>query len=70
MPEIMRSAKLYLERKLRIPTQRSPGKKIYLKDNLVHKLPLEPQQVNTKYIFDSNAGDGGKTEPWPNTQWK
>lgn len=70
MPEIIRSAKLYQERKLQIPTLRTPQQKIFLHDNLVNKLPLEPQQVNPKYIFKDKAGDGGKTEIWPHTEWK
>lgn len=70
MPEINKSAKLYQERKLLRPTLRGPGPQVFLTDNLVNKLPLEPQQVKPRYIFDPKSGDGGKTKIWPHTPYK
>lgn len=66
--EISKSARLYMERKLKklYPTLRSPNPRINLSANPVNTLPLEPQQYNPKYLFRSNAVDGGETKEWPN----
>lgn len=67
--QISRSAKIYMERKLKMlyPTVRSPNPQLNLSDNPVHKLPLEAQQIKPKFLYRTNAVDGGKTKPWPSS---
>lgn len=66
--EISKSARIYMERKLKTlyPTLRAPNPRLKLSDNPVNTLPLEPQQYKPKYLFRNNAVDGGKTKEWPN----
>lgn len=61
-----RSAKLYQERRQPHiqPTMRSPGPQVYLPDNAVHTLNLEPPFPNPALI-DNTPVDTGKTTVWP-----
>lgn len=61
-----RSAKLYQERRQRHiqPTLRSPGHQVYLPDNAVNTLSLEPPFPNPDLI-DNTPVDTGRTEVWP-----
>lgn len=63
---IGRSAKLYQERRQRHiqPTMRSPGPQVYLPDNAVHTINLEPPFPYPELI-DNTPVDTGKTEVWP-----
>lgn len=70
MPQIGRSGKLYQER--RQPefqaTLRGPGPQIYLADNPVHDLPLEPPYPFPQYQRRQNGDpvpDAGRTQAWP-----
>jgi hypothetical protein len=61
-----RSAKLYQERRLGYiqPTMRGPGPHVYLPDNAVHDLRLEPPLPDPSAI-DCTPVDTGQTEVWP-----
>ena len=64
MVPISRSAKLYQERRNAHlqPTMRSPGPQVYLPDNLVNKLKLEPPALP----HGPDAGpDQARTQVWP-----
>jgi hypothetical protein len=68
MPQIGRSAKLYQER--RQPafqcTLRGPGPRVYLPDNAVNHLNLEPPYANTQISQqECSQPDGGRTRVWP-----
>jgi hypothetical protein len=68
MPQIGRSAKLYQER--RQPafqrTLRGPGPRIYLPDNAVNHLNLEPPYANADVTQQAcNEPDVGRTRVWP-----
>lgn len=67
MPQIGRNAKLYQERRMPnyMPTLRGPGPQIYLPDNPVNSLPLEPPLPAPAYLYNRKYVDGGKTLPWP-----
>lgn len=67
MPQVGKSAKLYFERKMPKlqPTLRGPGPQLYLADNPVHRLKLEPPQPNPAFFYNRKYVDGGKTRPWP-----
>lgn len=67
MPQIGRNAKLYQERRMPayVPTLRGPGPQIYLPDNPVNFLPLEPPLPAPQYLYNRKYVDGGKTLPWP-----
>jgi len=63
---IGRSAKLYQERRQGHiqPTMRSPGQQVYLPDNAVHTVSLEPPFPNPELV-DNTPVDTGKTQVWP-----
>lgn len=67
MPQIGRSAKLYMERKM--PqfqnTLRGPGPQLLLSDNPVHHLKLETPLPLPEYLYNRKYVDGGRTRPWP-----
>ena len=67
MPQIGKSAKLYMERKLpRLQTTlRGPGPQIYLPDNPVHHLKLESPLPNPEFFYNRKYVDGGRTKAWP-----
>ena len=69
MPQIGRSAKLYQERRQPIfqTTLRGPGPRIYLPDNAVNHLNLEPPHATTQSLFPgcSDPADTGRTRVWP-----
>jgi hypothetical protein len=67
MPQIGRNAKLYQERRMPayMPTLRGPGPQIYLPDNPVNFLPIEPPLPAPHYLYNRKYVDGGKTLPWP-----
>lgn len=67
MPQMGRSAKLYMERKMPQfqSTLRGPGPQLYLPDNPVHHLKLESPLPHSAYLYNRKYVDGGKTKPWP-----
>lgn len=67
MPEIGRSAKLYMERRMPgfQPTLRGPGPQLYLQHNPVHNLKLDPPYPKPQFLYNRHYVDGGKTKPWP-----
>jgi hypothetical protein len=69
MPQIGKSAKLYQERRLSAfqDTLRGPGPQIYLPDNAVNFLPLEPphRPATVSPCNKQNTVDIGRTETWP-----
>jgi hypothetical protein len=69
MPQIGRSAKLYQERRQSAfqSTLRGPGPRVYLPDNAVNHLNLEPPYADAQ-ILQQNCGkptDTGRTRVWP-----
>jgi hypothetical protein len=64
MVQITRSAKLYQERRQpqTQPTMRSPGPQVYLPDNLVNKLKLEPPALQAGC---DPGPDQPTTKVWP-----
>lgn len=64
MVQINRSAKLYQERRQPNvqPTMRAPGPQVYLPDNLVHNLKLEPPAAQP---CCDEGPDRTQTQVWP-----
>lgn len=68
-PELSKSAKLFQER--RIPqdvlTQRTPGPRLDLDNNLLHRLPLKPPYPLPEVLQmeADHPPDAGATLPWP-----
>ena len=69
MPQISRSAKLFMER--RAPeaqeTLRTPGPRSNLDRNLAHQIPLSAPLPTTDVLQEQGGmpPDAGKTLPWP-----
>lgn len=67
MATVGRSAKLYQERRrLYVEgTRRGPGPQIYLPDNAVNNLNLEPPLPLPVFLNNPNVPDTTRTEVWP-----
>jgi hypothetical protein len=67
MATVGRSAKLYQERRnLYVEgTRRGPGPQIYLPDNAVNHLKLEPPLPPPSSLSNPNVPDTTRTEVWP-----
>lgn len=67
MPTTGRSAKLYQERKNLYAegTRRGPGPQVYLPDNAVHHIKLEPPLPLPEVVRDKSAPDSALTQIWP-----
>ena len=71
MVQISQSAKLYQERRQPQfqPTMRGPGPQVYLPNNPVHRLTLEPPQLNTQVpcvaADCAPVTDTTRTQVWP-----
>lgn len=67
MPQIGRSAKLYMERKLPDyqTTWRGPDPQIYLPDNPVHHIGLEAPKPYPTFLYNRKYVTGNATQPWP-----
>ncbi len=67
MATVGHSAKLYQERRepdIRV-TQRGPGPQIYLPDNAVHRIKLEPPLPNPALLHDGCTPRDALTQTWP-----
>lgn len=66
---ISRSAKLYQERRQEQfqPTLRGPGPQVYLPNNPVHRLTIEPPLSSQKPCSDTDIPgvDTNRTQAWP-----
>lgn len=68
MPQIGKSAKLYQERRQSAfqDTLRGPGPQIYLPDNPVNSLELEPPHHSPIFSqCEKQSIDIGRTQAWP-----
>lgn len=67
MPNTGKSAKLYQERKSIYTegTRRGPGPNVYLPDNAVHHIKLEPPLPLPELVRDKMAPDSALTQIWP-----
>jgi len=67
--DIARSARLYQERRQPqfLPTLRSPGPRLNMSDNLVHRIPLEPPLPLPEVLAEAlpQTPDSAHTQPWP-----
>lgn len=67
MANIGKSAKLYQERRrlYNEGTRRGPGPQLYLDQNAVHHLKLEPPLPLPTLLHEKGAPDSARTQAWP-----